>query len=129
LASTTRAHTVSYVTVAASFDTKANTFSVEMAMEVDPTDDAQLNAEISPEMAASTFATEVLSLYFGDEAIKVEPQVELIEPKPEDVDVNFPERRKVIVTLAGETPETADYFTLHLSEDNQATVIMIKFVD
>lgn len=126
---TARAHTVSYVTVAASFDTTAKSFSVEMAMEVDPTDDAQLNAEISPEMAASTFATEVLSLYFGDQEINVEPQVELIEPKPEDVDVNFPERRKVIVTLAGDTPGNADYFTLHLSEDNQATVIMIKIVD
>jgi len=126
---TTRAHTVSYVTVAASFDTAKKSFSVEMAMEVDPTDDAQLNAEISPEMAATTFATEVLSLYFGDQEISVEPQVELIEPKPEDIDVNFPERRKVIVTLAGDTPEAADYFTLHLSEDNQATVIMIKIVD
>lgn len=126
---TARAHTVSYVTVAASFDTKEKSFSVEMAMEVDPTDDAQFNAEISPEMAASTFATEVLSLYFGDQEVNVEPQVELIEPKPEDVDVNFPERRKVIVTLAGDIPEAADYFTLHLSEDNQATVIMIKIVD
>jgi len=126
---TARAHTVSYVTVAASFDTKEKSFSVEMAMEVDPTDDAQLNAEITPEMAATTFATEVLSLYFGDQEITVEPQVELIEPKPEDLDVNFPERRKVIVTLSGDTPETADYFTLHLSEDNQATVIMIKIVD
>ncbi len=126
---TARAHTVSYVTVAASFDTVEKSFSVEMAMEVDPTDDAQLNAEISPEMAAATFATDVLSLYFGDQKISVEPQVELIEPKPEDIDVNFPERRKVIVTLAGDTPEAADYFTLHLSEDNQATVIMIKIVD
>jgi hypothetical protein len=123
------AHKVSYVSIGASFETEERTFSIDMAMEVDPTEDAVVNAQISPEQAASTFATEVLSLYFGDTEIKVIPTIRVIVPEPEDVDPNFPERTKVVATLAGDIPEAADYFTLHLSEDNEATAIMVHFVD
>lgn len=123
------AHKVSHVSVGASFETQARTFSIEMAMEVDPTDDAALNAQISPEQAATTFATEVLSLYFGDTELNVAPEIRVIEPEPEDIDPNFPDRTRLVATLAGGIPEEADYFTLHLSEDNEAAAIMIHFVD
>ena len=129
LLNTALAHKVSYVSIGASFETEERTFSIEMAMEVDPTDDAVLNAQISPQQAASTFATEVLSLYFGDTELNVTPEIRVIEPEPDDIDPNFPERTKVVATLAGDTPEAADYFTLHLSEDNEATAIMVHFVD
>ena len=123
------AHKVSYVSIGASFETEERTFSIEMAMEVDPTEDAVVNAQISPEQAATTFATEVLSLYFGDTELSVTPKIRVIEPEPEDIDASFPERTKVVATLAGDIPEAADYFTLHLSEDNEATAIMVHFVD
>lgn len=124
-----QAHEVSYVTIGASFETAERTFSIEMAMEIVPTDDAALNAQVSPEQAASTFASEVLSLYFGDQEFSVVPQIRIIEPETDEVDANNPERVRIVATLAGDIPGEADYFTLHLSEENEATAIMVQFVD
>ncbi len=124
-----QAHEVSYVTIGASFETAERTFSIEMAMDIVPTDDAALNAQVSPEQAASTFASEVLSLYFGDQELSVVPQIRIIEPEADEIDANNPERVRIVATLAGDIPGEADYFTLHLSEENEATAIMVQFVD
>lgn len=84
------AHKVSAVRVVSHFDTKEQTFKVEMAMEVIPSSDEELNEQISPEEATLEMADNALQLKFGEQTIKPEPTIirigvdgQPLEPTPD----------------------------------------------
>lgn len=122
------AHKVSAVSVVAEFDTKAKTFKVELAMDVDPTGDPAVDDQIPPEEAARSFATESLQVYFDDTPMKLEPSIRMVTTTDASTPVELT-RKAVIGTLAGTIPEGAINFLLHVNENTEAAVVMVTNKD
>ena len=123
------AHKVSAVSVVTEIDTKKRTCKVELAMEVEPTGDPSIDDLISPEQAATTFATEALIVYFDDEPIDAgEPDIRTIdesdEATPEDL-----RRKKVVATVMRKIPDEAENFLLYVDENTEAAVVMVVIKD
>jgi hypothetical protein len=122
------AHKVTAVSVVSKFDTKGRQFSVELAMDIYPSEDPAVNDQVSPQDAADFFANEALTLYFGDS--EVEPRKKSEVFKDPTVDPEIEEQKvKVLVTLSGEIPKDAGHFTLRVSPDTTAAVVMVTFKD
>lgn len=127
-ASEVSAHKVTAVSVVSKFDTKARKYSIELAMDIYPSEDPAMNDKVSPQQAADFFTTEALILFFGDTQIKPQTKSELFkdpEADPEIQEVAV----KVLVTLFGEIPKDAGHFTLRVSPDTTAAVVMVTFKD
>ena len=122
------AHKVTAVSVVSKFDTKARKYSIELAMDIYPSEDPALNDKVSPQQAADFFSTEALILFFGDTQIKPQSKSELF--KDPDADPEIQEVKvKVLVNLFGDIPEDAGHFTLRVSPDTTAAVVMVTFKD
>ncbi|MCB1076311.1 MAG: HupE/UreJ family protein [Verrucomicrobiae bacterium] len=128
LVSPAHAHKVSAVSVVAEFDTKAKTFKVELAMDVDPTGDPAIDDQVPPEKAAYSFATEALKIYFDDTPMTIEPTIRLVTTSDKDTPQELV-RKAVIGTLAGKIPEEAENFLLHVNENTEAAVVMVTNKD
>jgi hypothetical protein len=122
------AHKVSAVSVVAEFDTKASTFKVELAMDVDPTGDPAVDDQIPPEEAARSFATESLQVYFDDTPMKLEAEIRMVTTSDVDTPAELT-RKAVIGTLAGRIPDGAVNFLLHVNENTEAAVVMVTNKD
>lgn len=122
------AHKVTAVSVVSKFDTKGRQFSVELAMDIYPSEDPAVNDEVSPQDAADFFANEALTLFFGDS--EVEPRKKSEVFKDPTVNPEIEEQKvKVLVTLSGDIPKDAGHFTLRVSPDTTAAVVMVTFKD
>lgn len=123
------AHKVTSVSVITELDTKAQTYRVELAMEVNPTGDAAIDDVITPEQAATDFATEALAVYFDDEEIELgAPEVRIVTESDEKTPVEL-RQQKAVTTFQGEIPEGADNFMLYVNETTEANVVMLVYKD
>ncbi len=122
------AHKVTAVSVVSKFDTKGRTYSVELAMDIYPSEDPAMNDKVSPQQAADFFSNEALVLFFGDTQVKPQAKSELFKDPDADPEIEE-ERVKVLVTLSGKIPEDAGHFTLRVSPDTTAAVVMVTFKD
>jgi hypothetical protein len=122
------AHKVSAVSVVAEFDTKAKTFKVELAMDVDPTGDPEVDDQIPPEEAALSFAKDSLQVYFDDTPMKLEPSIRMVTTSDVDTPAELT-RKAVIGTLSGTIPDDAKNFLLHVNENTEAAVVMVTNKD
>lgn len=122
------AHKVTAVSVVSKFDTQARTYSVELAMDVYPSEDPETNEQVSPQQAADFFSNEALSLFFGDTQVKPKVNTEIFKDPEADLEIQE-EKMKVMVTLTGKIPQDAGYFTLRVSPDTTAAVVMVIFKD
>ena len=127
-AGTARAHKVSAVSVVSEIDTASQTFKVELAMDVDPTGDPTIDDQIPPEKAATTFATESLTLYFDDQEVSVEPEIKIIT-ESDEATPNELKRKKAIGTLRGSIPKDSENFLLYVNESTEAAVVMVVIKD
>ncbi len=122
------AHKVTAVSVVSKFDTKARKYSIELAMDIYPSEDPAMNDKVSPQQAADFFSTEALDLFFGD--VQIEPKAKSELFKDPEADPEIQEVKvKVLVTLTGEIPKDAEHFTLRVSPDTTAAVVMVTFKD
>jgi hypothetical protein len=122
------AHKVSAVSVVAEFDTREQTFKVELAMDVDPTGDPAVDDQIPPEQAARNFATESIEIFFDDQHLKPEPGIRLVTTTDENTPKELM-RKAVIGTLAGTIPKGAENFLLRVTENTEAAVVMVTNKD
>lgn len=122
------AHKVSAVSVVAEFDTKKQTFKVELAMDVDPTGDPAVDDQVPPEQAARNFATESIEIFFDDQHVKPEPAIRLVTTTDENTPKELT-RKAVIGTLAGTIPKGAENFLLRVTENTEAAVVMVTNKD
>jgi len=119
---------VTAVSVVSKFDTKARTYSIELAMDIYPSEDSETNEKVSPQQAADFFSNEALILFFGDTQVKPQSKSELF--KDPDADPEIQEVKvKVMVTLFGDIPKDAGHFSLRVSPDTTAAVVMVTFKD
>ena len=116
---TARAHKVSAVSVVTEIDTAKQTFKVELAMDVDPTGDPVIDDQIPPEAAATSFATESLTLYFDDQEFSVEPEIRIVTESDEETPEEL-QRKKAIGTLKGSIPEDSENFLLYVNDEWRA---------
>jgi len=122
------AHKVTAVSVVSKFDTQGRQFSVELAMDIYPSEDPAVNDEVSPQDAADFFANEALTLFFGDSEVEPRKKSEVFKDPTVDPEVGE-QKVKVLVTLFGEIPKDAGHFTLRVSPDTTAAVVMVTFKD
>ncbi len=126
LASEVRAHKVTAVSVVSRFDTKGLKYRIELAMDIYPSEDPAMNDKVSPQQAANFFSNEALILFFDDKQVESESRTELI--KDPNVDPEIEEQKvKVMVTLFGEIPKDAEHFSLRVSPETTAAVVMVTF--
>ncbi len=122
------AHKVTAVSVVSRFDTKGLKYRIELAMDIYPSEDPAMNDKVSPQQAANFFSNEALMLFFDDKQVEAESKTELI--KDPDVDPEIEEQKvKVIVTLFGKIPKAAEHFSLRVSPETTAAVVMVTFKD
>ncbi len=122
------AHKVTAVSVVSKFDTKGRQFSVELAMDIYPSEDQEVNDEVSPQDAADFFANEALTLFFGENELVPQKTTEVFNDPTVDPEIEE-QKVKVLVTLSGEIPKNAGHFTLRVSPDTTAAVVMVTFKD
>lgn len=122
------AHKVTAVSVVSKFDTKGRKYSIELAMDIYPSEDPAMNDKVSPQQAADFFSTEALVLFFGDTQIKPQTKSEIFKDPEADPEIQEV-KVKVMVTLFGDIPENPEAFTLRVSPDTTAAVVMVTFKD
>lgn len=121
-----QAHKVTAVSVVSRFNTKTHNYRIELEMDIYPSEDPAMNDKVSPQQAANFFSNEALQLFFGDKSEKSKSKTELI--KDADVDPTIEEEKvKVMVTLFGNIPKSAEFFTLRVSPETTAAVVMVTF--
>jgi len=121
------AHRVSSVSLISYLNTKDHRYTLDVAMEVVPSEDPALNDQISPEDAAREFA-EYLNVMF-DEA-QQKPQMEISIEETSDGDT--PEalrRRQVLTKMQGRIPDGAKEFLLYLDPRCPMAVVMVAVKD
>lgn len=123
------AHKVTAVSVIADIDTTERKWSVELAMNIDPSDDPTLNDEISPVDAATEYAENGIEVLIDD----VQQSFGAPEIAIEDLsDENTPEelkRRQVIARITGSYPEGGRELTLRANEAFTPAIILLAIID
>lgn len=122
------AHQVSSVSLIAYFETGAGTYTLDAAMEVVPSEDQEVNDEISPEDAAREFAVEYLTVLFDEEEVEPELDISIVSASDEDTPEEL-QRQQVLVKLDGEVPEEAEEFLLYLDPSCPMAVVMVVVKD
>ncbi len=119
------AHKVTTVSVVTDIDTKARTYAVNLAMEVEPTGDPEIDEATTPEEAAREFAKTALIIYFDQQEIKdSKVESEILTTSDEDTPEEL-KRTTANVILSGKIPEDAENFLLYVNEDTEASVVMV----
>ena len=122
------AHQVSSVSLIANIDTKEKTYLIDVAMEVVPSDEQEVNDQISPEDAAREFAQEYLTILFDEAEQKPEIEIEVIDASDENTTEEL-QRKQVVVNMPGQIPESAKEFLLYIDPSCPMAVIMVTIKD
>ena len=122
------AHKVSSVSLIAHIDSDENTYLIDAAMEVLPSEDQVLNDEISPEDAARLFAEEYLTVLFDEEESQSELTIEMAVASDEETPEEL-QRQQVLVKMEGSIPEGAEEFLLYLDPSSPMAVVMVVVKD
>ncbi len=123
-----QAHKVSSVSLISHLDTKEDTYLLDAAMEVVPSDDDLLNEQIPPEEAAREFAEEYLITMFDE--VEQTPELEItIESASDENTPAELQRKQVLVQLTGQIPEGASEFLLYLEPTCPMAVVMVVIKD
>ncbi|MEM9281541.1 MAG: hypothetical protein AAGA96_06945 [Verrucomicrobiota bacterium] len=122
------AHRVSSVSLISYFDTEEGTYLLDAAMEVIPSDEQELNDQISPEDAARQFAEEYLAVMFDDVEQFPELTMELINASDEETPESL-QRQELLVKFVGKIPEGAQDFMLYLDPNSPMAVVMVVVKD
>lgn len=126
-ATSAHAHRVTSASLMVKLDTKAATYVLDAAMEVAPSEDPDVNAQISPEDAAREFASYLMVMF--DEA-EQKPELKVTVEETSDADTP-PElrRQQVVTTFKGKIPEGAKDFLLYLDPRCPMAVVMVVIKD
>jgi hypothetical protein len=122
------AHRVSSVSLISYLDTEKNTYVLDVAMEVVPSEEQALNDQISPEDAAREFAEEFLVVMFDKQdqkpALEIHTEETSDEQTPEEL-----RRKQVLTKLSGSIAEGAKEFMLYLDPRCPMAVVMVVIKD
>lgn len=122
------AHQVSSVSLIANIDTEKQTYLLDAAMEVVPSEDPALNDQIPPERAARDFAEDYLSILFDEQEMHPDLDIELIDASDENTPDAL-QRRQVTTKMGGKIPEGAKEFLLYLDPSCPMAVVMVVIKD
>lgn len=122
------AHKVTSVSLVTHLDTEDRTYLLDAAMEVVPSDDAEVNEQIPPEAAAREFAEEYLNILFDEEDQTPELSIELVDASDEQTPEGL-ERQHVVTQMKGAIPEGAKEFLLYLEPTCPMAVVMVVIKD
>lgn len=128
LASDARAHRVSSVSLISYLNTENNTYVLDAAMEVVPSEEQALNDQISPEDAAREFAQDYLVVMFDRQDQKPEMSIEIVDSSDEDTPEEL-RRQQVLTKLTGKIPDGAKEFLLYLDPRCPMAVVMVVIKD
>lgn len=121
-------HRVSSVSLISYLNTGEESYVLDVAMEVVPSDEQELNEQISPEDAAREFAQEYLTVMFDQEDQKPEISIELVNSSDEDTPEEL-RRQQVLTKLIGKIPAGAKEFLLYLDPRCPMAVVMVVIKD
>jgi hypothetical protein len=119
-----QAHRVSSVSLISHINTEKNSYVLDAAMEVMPSEDQALNDQISPEDAAREFAQEYLVVMFDRTDQKPEMAIETVDSSDEATPQEL-RRQQVLTKLTGAIPEGAKEFLLYLDPRCPMAVVMV----
>lgn len=122
------AHKVTSVSLVTHLDTKERTYLLDAAMEVVPSEDAEVNEQIPPEAAAREFAEEYLNILFDEEDQTPELSIELVNASDEETPEGL-ERQQVVTQMKGTIPKGAREFLLYLEPTCPMAVVMVVIKD
>lgn len=122
------AHKVTAAKLATSIDTVARTYELQAFMDVAPSEDAELNAEVSPEDAARQFAEEFLSVMIDEVEQKPDLNIELVEMSDGATPAEL-QRHQVVTTQRGTFGDTAEKLMLYLDNRCPMAVVMVVIED
>ncbi len=123
-----QAHRVSSVSLISYLNTEKNTYVLDAAMEVVPSEEQALNDQISPEDAAREFAQEYLVVMFDSNDQKPEMSIETVDSSDEATPQEL-RRQQVLTKLTGAIPEGAKEFLLYLDPRCPMAVVMVVIKD
>jgi hypothetical protein len=123
-----QAHRVSSVSLISYLNTEKNTYVLDAAMEVVPSEEQALNDQISPEDAAREFAQEYLVVMFDRNDQKPEMSIETVDSSDEATPQEL-RRQQVLTKLTGAIPEGAKEFLLYLDPRCPMAVVMVVIKD
>ena len=122
------AHKVSSVSAIVNIDTKAQTYELNAAMDVERSEDEALNDEISPEEAARTFAEDYLVIQFDGKDQEPELKIDTLTASDEDTPEEL-QRQQIMTTLTGPIPKGAKEFLMYLDPTCPMAVVMVIIKD
>ena len=122
------AHRVSSVSLISYLDTAKRTYVLDAAMEVVPSEEQELNDQISPEDAAREFAQEYLVVMFDRQDQKPEMEIRVEDTSDEGTPPEL-RRQQVLTKLTGAFPEGANEFLLYLDPHCPMAVVMVVIKD
>jgi len=121
-------HRVSSVSLISYLNTEKGSYVLDVAMEVVPSEERELNEEISPEDAAREFAREYLTVMFDKEDQEPEMSIEIVDSSDEETPEEL-RRQQVLTKLSGDIPEGAKEFLLYLDPRCPMAVVMVVIKD
>ncbi len=127
-ASPVGAHRVSSVSLISYLDTKKETYVLDAAMEVIPSEEQAVNDQISPEDAARQFAEEYLVVLFDRKDQKPEMEIRIEDASDTDTPPEL-RRQQVLTKMSGKIPEGAAEFLLYLDPGCPMAVVMVVIKD
>lgn len=122
------AHKVSSVSAIVNIDTKAQTYELNAAMDVERSEDEALNDEISPEEAARIFAEDYLVIQFDGKDQEPELKIDTLTASDEDTPEEL-QRQQIMTTLTGPIPKGAKEFLMYLDPTCPMAVVMVIVKD
>ena len=122
------AHRVSSVSLISYLDTVKRSYVLDVAMEVMPSEDQELNEEIPPEEAARQFAEEYLVVMFDRQDQKPDLEIHLENASDENTPPELT-RQQVLAKLSGPIPDGAKEFLLYLDPNCPMAVVMVVVKD
>lgn len=123
-----QAHRVSSVSLISYLNTEEKTYVLDAAMEVVPSEEQELNDQISPEDAAREFAQDYLVIMFDQQDQKPEMKIEIVDSSDEDTPEEL-RRQQVLTKLTGKIPDGAKEFLLYLDPRCPMAVVMVVIKD
>lgn len=121
-------HRVSSVSLISYLNTEKGSYVLDVAMEVVPSEERELNEEISPEDAAREFAREYLTVMFDKKDQEPEMSIEIVDSSDEETPEEL-RRQQVLTKLVGDIPEGAKEFLLYLDPRCPMAVVMVVIKD
>lgn len=121
-------HQVSSVSLVARLDTEEKEYLLDVAMEVIPSEEQELNDQISPEEASRQFAEDYLNVLFDEAEQTPNIEISMEDVSDEDTPAEL-QRQQVLANLTGRIPEGAKEFLLYLEPTCPMAVVMVVIKD